>query len=209
VNEAEWLSCADPAPMLEHLRGKATNRKLRLFAVACFCRNWHLLPADEIRHAVEVSERYADGQATTEELVAAASDTLKVEHAACWAEGYATITHVSAIMLHCADVPWTGRETLGQWLYARAEDRAARSRTLRDIFGNPFRPVALDASCLTPTVTALASAIYDDRAFERLPILADALEEAGCDHAEVLNHCRREGIHARGCWVVDLLLGKC
>ena len=58
------------------------------------------------------------------------------------------------------------------------------------------------------TVRKIAQAIYDERAFDRLPILADALEDAGCDNADILNHCRNGGEHVRGCWVVDLLLGK-
>ena len=66
----------------------------------------------------------------------------------------------------------------------------------------------LDPSWLTSTVIALAEGIYSDRAFDRLPILADALEDAGCDHADILAHCRGDGPHARGCWVVDLILGK-
>jgi hypothetical protein len=79
---------------------------------------------------------------------------------------------------------------------------------IRDIFGNPFRPVTADPSWLTSTVAALARGIYADRAFDRLPILADALQDAGCDHADILDHCRGHGPHVRGCWVVDLLLGK-
>ena len=91
---------------------------------------------------------------------------------------------------------------------AWAGERAAQSDLVRDIFGNPFRPVALDPSWLTPAVTALARAIYDDRAFDRVPDLADVLERAGCADADVLAHCHGAGPHVRGCWVVDLLLGK-
>ena len=61
---------------------------------------------------------------------------------------------------------------------------------------------------LTPKVKTLAQAIYDDRAFERIPELADALAEAGCSNADILDHCRKPGEHVRGCWVVDLVLGK-
>ncbi|VTR96240.1 Uncharacterized protein OS=Sorangium cellulosum (strain So ce56) GN=sce5710 PE=4 SV=1 [Gemmata massiliana] len=78
----------------------------------------------------------------------------------------------------------------------------------RDIFGDPFRPVTLDPAWLTSTVVALAEGIYADRAFDRLPILADALEEAGCGDPGVLSHCRGPGTHVRGCWVVDTLLKK-
>jgi hypothetical protein len=80
--------------------------------------------------------------------------------------------------------------------------------TIRCILGNPFRSVALHPPWLTSTVTGLADAIYADRAFDRLPILADALQDAGCEDADVLNHCREPAAHARGCWVVDLLLGR-
>jgi hypothetical protein len=83
-----------------------------------------------------------------------------------------------------------------------------QAESLRDIFGNPFRLATLDRSWLTSTVTSLAQAIYDDRAFDRLPILADALEDAGCTDQDILAHCRGGGEHVRGCWVVDLLLGK-
>jgi hypothetical protein len=78
----------------------------------------------------------------------------------------------------------------------------------RDIFGNPFRPVTADPAWLTSTVVALARGIDTDRAFDRLPILADALQDAGCDDHDVLSHCRGGGPHVRGCWVVDVLLDK-
>jgi hypothetical protein len=82
---------------------------------------------------------------------------------------------------------------------------------LRDIFGNPFRFPRIDAAVLGwngGTLVKLAQTIYGDRAFDRLPILADALEEAGCDNANILNHCRSEGPHVRGCWVLDAILVK-
>jgi len=67
---------------------------------------------------------------------------------------------------------------------------------------------ALAPAWLTSTVTSLAQSIYQERAFDRLPILADALEDSGCTNPDILNHCRQPGEHVRGCWVVDLLLGK-
>jgi hypothetical protein len=86
---------------------------------------------------------------------------------------------------------------------------------VRDIFGNPFRPVTLDPCWLTPTVTNLAQAVYDDRQMpsglfdnQRMGILADALEEAGCHNADILGHLRGGGEHVRGCWAVDLILGR-
>ncbi len=82
------------------------------------------------------------------------------------------------------------------------------SNFIRDIFGNPFRPVAFDPSWRTSTALAIAQGIYDDRAFDRLPILADALQDAGCENADLLNHLRSEGPHVKGCWALDLVLGK-
>jgi hypothetical protein len=87
-------------------------------------------------------------------------------------------------------------------------ERAAQADLIRDVFGNPFRPVHADPRWLTSTAVGLAQTIYADRAFDRLPILADALEEAGCDDADVLSHLRGDGPHVRGCWVVDLILGQ-
>jgi hypothetical protein len=85
------------------------------------------------------------------------------------------------------------------------------SAYIREIFGNPFRPVAVNPAWLAwndGTVRRIAQSIYDKRAFDRMPILADALEEAGCDNEDILNHCRGEEPHVRGCWVVDVVLGK-
>ncbi|MCI0459739.1 MAG: hypothetical protein L0Z62_22540 [Gemmataceae bacterium] len=89
-----------------------------------------------------------------------------------------------------------------------SEIQKAIANLLRDIFGNPFRPVTVDPARETSAVVALARSIYEERRFEDLPILADALEEAGCTDADLLGHCRGPGPHTRGCWVVDLLLGK-
>jgi hypothetical protein len=109
-------------------------------------------------------------------------------------------------------------EGLSQAREAMEVERAEASRQchlIREVFGNPFRPLTLDPAWLTPTVVSLAQAAYDNRILpagmleaDRLAILADALEEAGCDSAEILNHLRQPGDHVRSCWVVDRLLGK-
>jgi hypothetical protein len=83
-----------------------------------------------------------------------------------------------------------------------------QAQILQDLFGNPFRPARIVPSWLTSKVVGSAQTIYEERAFDRLPDLAEALEEAGCDNQEILAHCRAPGPHVRGCWVVDLLLGK-
>src|SRR5262249_30299121 len=108
-------------------------------------------------------------------------------HLACVVDGaYTAMTRAT-----CADAP----------------ARRCQVALLRDIVGNPFRSVAVDL-WNGATVVHLALAIYDDRAFDRLPILAAALEAAGCTDQDILAHCRGGGEHVRGCWVVDLLLGK-
>jgi len=89
--------------------------------------------------------------------------------------------------------------------YAAQQQQSALAR---DIFGNPFRPVTFAKSWRTERTVGLALRMYEERAFAAMPILADALEEAGCDNADILTHCREPGVHVRGCWVVDLVLGK-
>jgi len=88
------------------------------------------------------------------------------------------------------------------------QDDPFQSNFLRDIFGNPFRPVTFDPRWRTSDVVDVARGIYEDKAFERMPILADALMDAGCENEEIIGHCRGDGPHVRGCWVVDLVLGK-
>lgn len=93
-------------------------------------------------------------------------------------------------------------------LEAVEQEFSAQANLLRDIFGNPFRPIAFNPAWRTATVKQLAEAIYEEKAVDRMPILGDALEEAGCSNADILNHCRQPGEHVKGCWVVDLILAK-
>jgi hypothetical protein len=88
---------------------------------------------------------------------------------------------------------------------------AASAGAFHEVFGNPFRRVKLSPvqrAWNDATLPKLAEAIYEERAFDRLPVLADALEDAGCTDDELLAHCRGPGPHARGCWALDLILGK-
>jgi hypothetical protein len=116
-----------------------------------------------------------------------------------WGDPYHTANDARAVLYFKVDPQATETEQLAQ------------CALLRDIIGvrliRPTIPAAWLAAC-NRTVPRLAQAIYVERAFDRLPILADALEEAGCDNADILNHCRQPGDHVRGCWVVDALLGK-
>jgi hypothetical protein len=196
VTEAEWLNCTEPDRMLAFLEGKGSIRKLRLFA--CGLWRWaqgHQLE-EPVRRVVEVVEQIADGLASLKRLRKAMAGTYG---------GWATHWAVALCKDRVRD--WA---TEMWWARSVLED-AYRVVLLHDIFGNPFRQVAAASSWLAwndRTVTKLAQASYDERRFKSLPILADALEDAGCDNADILAHCRDPGPHVRGCWVVDLLLAK-
>ena len=88
------------------------------------------------------------------------------------------------------------------------KDYGIAAALLREMVGNRFRVMTANSAWPTSTVTSLAQALYTDRAFDRMPIIADALEDAGCSNQDILQHCRSGGKHVRGCWVADLLLGK-
>jgi hypothetical protein len=197
MTEAEWLSIADCRVMLAHMSSVASGRKLRYYSVACCRTGWDLFPHERYREAVVVAERFADGLCPYDDL-----------HLA-WLSAY----HIYADVEDNAPEPLRQMVIHAGKVGPMASARAMPSGPvyadlLRDIFGNPFRPVTLGPAWLTPTVVALAEGIYQERAFDQMPILADALQDAGCENEDVLNHCRSDGPHVRGCWAVDLLLGK-
>ena len=218
MTEAEWLACADPQPMLEFLRGKASDRKLRLFAVACCRQVWDLL-VEEGHNAVEASESYADGVIGQNELATLrnAAKTPKRRSEVIWQLRSEDTQRAmqAAVMVAWGRVDaWKASMQVAQQTrnvsYSRSyQADMNRATLLRCIFGPlPFYPVVIDPACITTTVRQLVESIYADRSFDALPILADALEDAGCNNAAILEHCRSDGEHVRGCWVVDLLLGK-
>ena len=229
MTEAEWLAGRDPQPMIESLRGELSERKLRLFACACCYRVGWLLLDDRSWDALAVGERHAEGRATDEELMGASGTAAGVfqelrinpEGLAAGAVSLATgAAHEGLVAMFPAEWaivsggPLVARLAVGAAHQAadasldRGEECAAQADLLRDIFGNPFRPVAFDPNWRTSDVLALARGIHNQRAFDRMPILADALQDAGCDNPAILDHCRGDGAHARGCWVVDLVLEK-
>jgi hypothetical protein len=212
LNEDEWLTSADPSAMLDHLKGKVSDRKLRLFACACCRRMSPLVAHEDLRRGIETAEQYADRRATYQEMVWAAK---AAERAGCslprnergWVNAVWTTT---AMGLWYWLRPF-GRtvRTVRHLLSCDVEQAIHQARLLRDIFGNPFRPPpALDPTWLTDRVVHVARGIYDERDFTRLPELAGALEEAGCTDAGILEHCREGGEHVRGCWVMDFLLAS-
>ncbi len=227
MTEAEWLSCTDPKTMLRFVSSKAGNRKPRLFACACCRLIWPTLTDERSREAVEAREGYEDGQVAESEMDMAKEAARTARHelryplravvdaesipeaAPAWAAGaasntangnYHPVVYLAARAAAC----------LSQTPYpdAVAAETRAFCPILRCIFGNPFHPVAVHPTWLTSTAVSIAQQMYNSRDFSAIPILADAIQDAGCDNEDILNHCREPGEHVRGCWVVDLLLGK-
>ena len=260
LGEAQWLSAGSTYALLCELtqhqrvaRNSAGRRRLRLFACSCCRRFWHLFADQHARQAVEVAERFADGQARLDELVAAersagdaerramsrileltggrgshgplppdleeaqhARGTAAAAVAAAARAGLAVAAERAA--LQCVMVAATGRDRWEDGRPVQLAVDALQCDLLRDIFGNPFQPATLDSAWLTwndAAVVRLAHAAYEERHLPagtldsgRLAVLADALEEAGCADADILDHLRGPGTHVRGCWPIDLCLGK-
>lgn len=222
MTEEEWLGCKLPKVMLRCPELNCSDRKLRLYCCACI----RALPvdfADGSRGcAADVGEGIADGRISKEEQ-AKAEVAFRADYMN-YGDSFASWVYASELTYVAVKL-----EFLWGFLIATsARDTAEKSRReamieeaialehldrlqpilLRDIIGNPFRPVAFDPAWRTDTVTALARTMYESREFSAMPILADALQDTGCDSTDILNHCRSDGPHVRGCWVVDLVLGK-
>jgi hypothetical protein len=234
MTEQEWHTSQEPEAMLKGLHGISSlagispiggkiQRKLRLFAVACVRRLWPLLQFGRSRSAVELSELFADGivdKGQLERVEAAAladASTWKREWGdiglarkqAMWAAWGSAGTRWAGGWSPAMRAAWLAFEHAQKAKCADGEtERATQVLLIRDIFGDPLKPTTINAFWLTTTVNVLAELIYNDRAYDRMPVLADALEDAGCTNVDILNHCRQPGEHVRGCWVLDLILGK-
>jgi hypothetical protein len=207
--------------MLGFLRGKVSDRKLRLFVCAC-CRKLFPFLAQHGRKAVRIAERYADGEVSSVKLRYAWESARRLAQTSrrgrrddpATGHDYAHWAVALVVEEDLDRMIWSGQFvnsplTRGQQAGLFGDIVIDEAALLRDIF-NPFKPVVLDPTWLAwndRTPVKLALAIYDGCAFDRLPILADALEDAGCDKAIVLEHLRHPGPHARGCWPLDLVLG--
>jgi hypothetical protein len=236
MTEAEWLTRDDSEcvlDLLEALRYKGSARKRRLYACSLARYRWNAL-TDPSRKAIAVAERYADGLASEQDLVEA-EKRARAAYGRDWqlspGPGEPAVQAAKAAC-YCCVVKGYDPSANVAWYESREDESAVLEiirmfiegpgyvvvgleASLRDIFGNPFRPVTLDPAWLTTTVVRMAQAANEEGHLAegtldvvRLGILADALEEAGCTDAEVLSHCRGPGPHVRGCWVLDLLLGK-
>jgi hypothetical protein len=225
MTEAEWLECDDLERLLDRLRDKITNRKLRLFACGCCRHAWHLLTHSLHRTAVEVAERYADGLAGREELARSNDVESIIFRATQPGLVYrpkdalpAAFNIAEAVAKEQHPDEWCDYDEHLAAYTARLVETTAQAALLKDIFGNTFRPISISPSLLgwnDGIIPRLAQAAYDDRILPagtldntRLAVLADALEEAGCTDEQILTHLRGGREHYRGCFVVDSLLGK-
>ena len=231
MTEAEWQVAADPGPMFDHLlhQLKPWTRKWRLFACACGRRVSDLMPTGRERQQADFAERLADDpklEAVRDYYVSPLPDYSRRQ-----ARSYSTSAHLASwfatnsnaplaayqASCHCLDaaVRKSGAmarrdaRSAGPDMRAAGDrEREAHAAFIRDIFGNPFRPASFSPAWRTSTALTLARQMYESRDFSLMPILADALQDAGCEAEDILAHCRGEGPHVRGCWVVDLVLGK-
>jgi hypothetical protein len=219
MNEADWLSSADPQAMLNFLQasGKASDRKLRLWAAACCRRVWGGLD-DQERKNIEMTERYADGAVSDDghraftpsfyRLPFGSKGKLLLDN-----EAGTVARHWAGIaVLHRCD--WDDPA----WEWAWEEEERVQSDLLREVFGPLTLLPPISASLLTSNdglVRRLAEEAYEKRQLpagtldpDRLAVLADALLEAGCDDADILGHLRGPGPHWRGCHILDLIMGR-
>jgi hypothetical protein len=200
MTEAEWSSACSPLSLLPSLAG-ASARKLRLFLCGCFRAReemkWSTDRFEVDRAAVELAECWADGLIEQNEVFQ--SGVVRSANVALFPNDGELRHRAAEAPLVKHDPPFT----------VSASEQLLRARLLRDIFGNPFRSVTFSPAWRTDTAVSLAKPMYDTREFSAMPILADALQDAGCDNEGILNHCRDVNqVHVRGCWVVDLVLEK-
>ena len=183
-----------------------SNRKLRLFSVSCCYDIWDFLTDQRSKDVIIAAEQFADGLITKQELEAArhrAWDAYSALAPRDWASA------ASAAMVRAAAAWPSGAAAVWAAVAASVEVREQKEKLycqfLNDITGN--KQTIIDPRWLTSTVIDLSQTIYEEKVFERMPILSDALMDAGCDDNDILSHCR-EGIHVRGCWLLDLILRK-
>jgi hypothetical protein len=209
-------------------------RKHRLFAVACCWRRAAQFVNDKtLWNAVEMAERFADGGCTDAEFAERARQVRHVfakykridpgtNCVVMRGDFVRPETYAAEMVEYClrpdassaaTNVPFSAASaSAGTWDEDEPKFKAefaAQAALVRDIFGNPFRPLVFDAEWRTSTVVSLANLLYESRDFSAMTILGDSLQDAGCENDDILNHCRdQNAIHVRGCFVVDLCLGK-
>ena len=206
MREATWLASADPTWMLKYLRRRMSRRKLRLFIGEAFLpisqRGGCPLDDEKLSLLPNEIDEWANGKLDSR-TVPYSSPLGLFSCNLLENDGFHYFDFARLVWDH----DWLDAHRLAK--AQRGVESARFAVLLRDIAGNPFRPVAFLPAWRTDTVVALARTMYDSREFGAMPILADALQDAGCENEHVLNHCRDlNQIHVRGCWVLDAVLQK-
>ena len=197
-----------------HLTVAIVRRKLQLYYCACCRLRWAEMPSDDQRSLVEMIERQVDGVASRTEwatvrgrLVILQRELRRNDQALWLAPQQERIAHDRLRLILEAVKPLRSLRQ-GCVCAGWSIDPAVRVAFLRELFSNPFHPILVDFEHITQTVRDLAHLIHHDHRFELMPVLADALMDAGCDNAAILDHCLESGNHIRGCWLLDQLLGE-
>jgi len=218
MTESQWLDGDQFARMLRFLKGTASARQLRWLGCACCRMVWQILSHDLLYHIVEVAERFAeqpDIPVPSSQRLQLVNETRRVRWKAPQNEFISPILWLLSGELTAEHVIYLQQKI---WLASELSADKANRRLVglaRDIFGNPFRPFTFDPSWRSDDVMALALAAFEERSLpeghlevDRLAVLADALEDAGCTIDALLSHLRGPGVHVRGCWALDLILGR-
>ncbi|MGF1580111.1 MAG: hypothetical protein ACFCD0_12180 [Gemmataceae bacterium] len=226
MTEAEWYQCKDLHQMMRQFSFRGHDRKWRLFAVACCKHFWPTNAHEMATHGLSIAKKYADGVVSLKELVQTHRQ-IQAAHRAM-VSNWAYVVRVSpgsthrpteddlAVVSSLEIAITVTKEDLDTHEVVRrcnggtstTRGRKWQRRLLRCVFANPTRTTEFDAQSLSHDVLAIAKTIFDESRFDHLPILADALEESGCNDGELLDHCREKCNHVPGCWVLDLILGK-
>lgn len=231
MTEAEWITCADPERLLDPFRwwfderkltwvpgpAKVSGRKLRLFSCACSrSRVPSCLDEAELQF-LDMVEQQIDSALSSEEWQQAIDAFVQYHdsHPVTRFGHDRSFRVANRMMLLDQALGGTqcvfhgvNQERGEQPNQAGTTDQSAESELLRDIVHFPFQTPVIESGWRASPVMSLAQRIYDERAFDEMPILADALKAAGCRNEEILGHCRVPGLHVRGCWAIDLLLEK-
>jgi hypothetical protein len=231
MTQTDWLSSNDPESMCHLLAGRWGIRRWRLFSCACLRELGHLLPDRRARESFQVVERWAEYRAAADEVALAHLRAVESRRfltgstyprAGLSRRVFARMRGVSQALLVATLPGYDAELQAGAVVLAlchadpydpdwESRIRQMSADILRDLFGDPFRNVNLPVGWLAGRgreAVAIAQAIHDDRTFDELPILADALEDSDCPCPELARHCREPGPHGRGCWAVDVLRGE-
>lgn len=220
MTEAEWLACNEPTALAKYGLDRFNLQGFRWLAVDMGRRIRHFFD-DEERRVFDAFEAWVSGTGPHLSLLKLPDRLVPIDYpfprtssVRAFVSNLETDNPIWAAFcasecLKYPDSPYgpPGENDAGWKANSMLVEREFCS-AFRDIVGNPFRPVAFESAWLTSTVLGIAQGIHDDRAFDRLPILADALQDADCENDDILSHCRGDGPHVRGCWVVDGVLGS-